>query len=189
MNKVKQQFEKWNAEAIPVHGNIPNDQHVIIRLFRFEPEHTGVVIEGLDGENLVAEQNAKLLNIAKVLAVGKNSSYKVGDLCCLPDYYFQSQINPVYVEFQEMLKERPAPEVKAFPPKYILRLSTDMEKYVMLLDKFSDEVTNADKLTYCVPEGIIRNRYDYSNTEEHQSTGTEGRTKSKKMESVLSETT
>lgn len=188
MNKVKKEFDKWLSESVSSDGNIPNDQHVIIRLFRYEPETKDVVIQGLDGENLIQEQNAKLLNIAKVIAVGNNSSYKPGDLCCLPDYYFQSQINPMYVEFQEMLKERPAPEIKAFPPKYILRLSSDMEKYVILLDKFSDEVTKEDKLTYCIPEAIIRNRYDYSSTKEFKSERVEGRTKSEKVEGVLSKT-
>lgn len=187
MNSIEEQFIKWKDDVVDTKGNIPNSQNIIIRLFRYEPTYTGPAIIGLDGEDISSEQRAQLINICKVLAVGENSNYKQGDLCCLPDVYFQSEINPDYIQVRELLKERPAPEITDMPPKYILRLSKEMEKYIILLDKFSDTVTKEDKLTYCVPEAVIRNRYEY--TGELKSSRSKGPSKSEKVEGVLSETT
>jgi len=185
MNSVEEQFVKWKDEEVDPKGNIPNDQSLIIRLFRYEPTYSGPAIIGLDGEDMSSEKRAQLINVCKVIAAGKGCSYKPGDLCCLPDVYFQSEINDDYIRVREMLKERPAPEITDMPPKYVLRLSREMEKYVMLLDKFSDTVTKEDKLTYCVPEAIIRNRYEY--TSESKGKGTKGHSKSAKVESVPAE--
>ena len=163
--EVKKQFDAFVANEIDLKGNIPLDTNVVIRIFRYVPEAVGVVIEGLDGENLIQEKRTRIYNIAKVLGAGPNSSYSKGDLCCLPDYYFQSTVNPDYLYVKEMLKERPAPEITEFPPKHVMRLSTELEKYMIILDKFSEELAMEDKLTFCIPNALIRNKYEY--TDQH----------------------
>jgi hypothetical protein len=160
--EVKKQFNEFVTKVVDLHGNTPLDTSVIIRVFRFVPEAGPVFIQGMDGENLVQEKKSRVYNIARVLEAGAKSSYKKDDLCCLPDYYFQSVVNPDYLYVKEMLKERPAPEITEFPPKHVMRLSTELEKYMIILDKFAEELSMEDKLTFCIPDALIRNKYEYT---------------------------
>ncbi len=182
MNKdIEKQFIEWKDTVIDPKGNIPGDRQLIIRLFRYDPPVQKANIIGMDGESLSEERRAELFAIAKVIAVGTNTDFKVGDLCSVPDYLLQSQINPAYYQVMEALKERPAPEIKDIPSKYVLRIFNEWDKYVMILDKFTREITPHDKLTFCIPEVLIR-KYEY--LEQPEEKGTKGRAKHKEMESI-----
>ena len=156
--EVKKQLDRFLSKEVDTHGIVPQDQHVIIRFFKYRPEGKAVEIMGMDGENLIEEAKSRLYNVALILATGKNSAYNVGELCSVGDYLFQKAVNPEWLMVREALKERPAPEITHFPEKYTLKLSNEFERYLMVLDKFSDELSDDDILTFCIPDALVRNR-------------------------------
>lgn len=152
--EIKKKFEEWkkdNSMLKPYKGITPFFNSVIIRVFAVSEKST---LLGTEGEFIT---NRRIVPYAKVLATGPDvkNDLKPGDILSIPDDIIKERPNPDYLFVMEALKERPAPNVKEFPPQRIMGIDT-WDRYMFVVDKFKDKPDEDDKMTFCLPENLLR---------------------------------
>lgn len=79
---------------------------LVIRVFSFNAkEDTSFDFEISDEDRFI--DTLKIFSVAKVLAAGPESIYKVGDIVKLNDYETATIDNPVYEKYKQAMAERP----------------------------------------------------------------------------------
>lgn len=159
----KDPFHKMYEHVKPLGANI------LIRLYYFDAskydnDNFKLYLDMESNKKVVAEIESGFYPIAKILAVGSlGADYnhlKPGDLIYVDDFYTDSRVNPEWIQFQAMLKEKPSMEKeyeeKGIPiPKLYVGNIAQWEQYRFQLDKFNPP-TEVDNYTFILQERYIK---------------------------------
>ena len=144
---------------------------ILLRLFVYSPpiEKLKSNIIGLEAGSSLSQQRQTLFTpIAKVIRVspectGSYKNLKPGDLVTVTDDIADMQENPRWREFEELKKERPAPELPNVP-RFVPKL-TQWKNRLFVKDKLygTMSVDAGDGVTFLLPQTYIISKYDHKN--------------------------
>lgn len=165
---VEDDFKKWVKDETYFSEYVPHelahDDHVLMRVYQYVPKEMSKGMANLtdiDGAPLMAKIFRRVLPVAKVIKVSNNvTKYKQGDLVTFSDDMCGTKINPAWLEVQEMMKERPSPEVKEWPPKYVNKLA-DWARHIFIGDKFKTSPEEVDAMTFLIPISFLKSAFNY----------------------------
>ncbi len=165
---MQRHFARWKADTSYIKEYV-NDElrpgDVLVRVYQYTPDATNAAASKLvddTGTPLIAKTYRRIIPFAKVIKTHNIESSPFqdlapGDIVTLGDAMASNKINPEWQQYQEMMKERPLPVVDNIPNKYVNRFS-EWQKYLYITDKLKPLPTNADALTYIIPQVLIKTR-------------------------------
>lgn len=142
---------------------------VLLRLFIYAPpiEVLKTNIIGIEeGSSLSQQRQTVFTPIAKVIKVSKEctgvyATLKPGDLITVTDDIADMQENPRWREFEELKKERPAPEIPNVP-RFVPKLA-QWKNHLFIKDKLygTMDVSTGDGVTFLLPQTYVVSKYDH----------------------------
>jgi len=137
------------------------ENYILIRLFTYNPEikEGEGIITDFEGTKTTSEAEFRLIPYGKVLAntVGPTDWYTAlapGDMISVPDELSGVQINPKWVQFKELMKERPAPMTTYEPPQLLGKIQA-WERYAFSGAKLKEDRDENDFYTFLIPHSFI----------------------------------
>lgn len=171
MNKeVRKHFKEWCTKQYTLLEDIkfnPPESYVLLKVYRYIPPESSLIdsskrIVTLDGKDYSKKSRERNYPLAFVLKTGTipetQHVYKAGDLAFIPLTLCEDRMNPAWIQFNEEVKERPAPTTIKVPDMFIEGLNAWANHRSVLnpLDFESEENENL----FLIPTAFLKGTWN-----------------------------